>query len=251
MRLATLHNLFVIEDAAHAIDSFYKSKPLGGIGHFGCFSFHETKNIQCGEGGMLVINDERFAERAEIIWEKGTNRSKFFRGEIDKYGWVDTGSSFLPSDMLAAFLLAQLEHVREIQNKRINLWKYYYNKLLPLAGEGYIKLPFVPEFATNNGHMFYFICKSESQRAAIIKKLRTHSISAVFHYQSLHRSPFMEGKNFCDLVYSDLYSDNLLRLPFYFELTMEQADKICELIYETVSQEQEELIKELQYNIVD
>jgi dTDP-4-amino-4,6-dideoxygalactose transaminase len=230
MQVATAHNLFVIEDAAHAIDSFYKNKPLGGIGHFGCFSFHETKNIQCGEGGMLVINDQRFEERAEIIWEKGTNRSKFFRGEIDKYGWVDTGSSFLPSDMLAAFLLAQLEHIDEIQKKRISLWQYYYNKLLPLAKEGFIRLPYIPKYATNNGHMFYIVCKSETKRTEIIQKLKSNSILAVFHYQSLHKSSFMQGKSSCNLIQSDLYADDLLRLPFYFQLTTEQIEKICTLI---------------------
>jgi len=230
MQIANSHNLFVIEDAAHSIDAFYNNQPLGGIGHFGCISFRETKNIQCGEGGMLVINDERFMERAEIIWEKGTNRSKFFRGEIDKYEWVDTGSSFLPSDMLAAFLLAQLEDIDEIQSKRISLWQYYYNKLLPLANKGVIRLPCIPEYATNNGHMFYIICKSESQRAAIIQKLKSHSILAVFHYQSLHNSSFMQGKSFSKLIQSDLYTDTLLRLPFYFELTTEQIDEICALI---------------------
>lgn len=188
MDIATRHNLFVVEDAAQAIDSFYKGRPLGGIGHLGAISFHETKNIQCGEGGMLVVNDECFAKRAEIIWEKGTNRSAFFRGEVDKYGWVDIGSSFLPSEITAAFLWAQLENLDEIQTKRKSLWNYYYE----LFGNKHreFRLPFVPYYATNNAHMFYLICEVENQRDIVLNQLKTNGFYSVFHYLSLHSSLF-------------------------------------------------------------
>src|SRR6185312_3461006 len=198
-RVAKEHNLFVIEDAAQAIDSYYKGKPLGSIGHLAAFSFHETKNIMCGEGGMLVINDERFVKRAEIIREKGTNRSAFFRGEIDKYGWVDVGSSFLPSDILAAFLFAQLEHLDEIQSKRKELWNQYFTQLKVLEECGKLKLPFIPDFASNNGHMFYIVCKNLAARTSLVESLSKQTINAVFHYQSLHKSKFFssmhDGRN--------------------------------------------------------
>lgn len=219
MEIAEKHNIFVVEDAAQAIDSYYKDKPLGGIGHFGCFSFHETKNIQCGEGGMLVINDERFIKRSEIIWEKGTNRAEFFRGEVNKYGWVDIGSSFLPSDILAAFLYAQLEYLDDIQNQRRSIWDEYYQALKPLSDNGLIRIPNVPVYATNNAHMFYLVMNSCNERDAIIKSLRDKEIHAVFHYLSLHKSPYYQefylGEN---LLISDLYSDCLVRLPMYYEL---------------------------------
>jgi len=154
MEIAKRHHLFVVEDAAQAIDSYYKGRPLGGIGHIGCFSFHETKNIQCGEGGMIVINDERFCKRAEIIWEKGTNRAEFFRGEVNKYGWVDIGSSFLPSEITAAFLFAQIEHLDEIQTRRKQIWNTYYDELKTLEKLNFLKLPYTPEYASNNGHLF-------------------------------------------------------------------------------------------------
>src|SRR5690606_31234642 len=173
MALAEEHGLFVIEDAAHAIDSYYTGKdgvrkPLGSIGHLAAFSFHETKNIISGEGGMLVINDDQFIQRSEIIWEKGTNRSAFFRGEIDRYGWVDLGSSFLPSEIVAAFLFAQLEHLDEIQAKRIELWNLYYKLLKPIAECGFIKLPHVPDYASNNAHIFYIIFPDIGKRNACI-----------------------------------------------------------------------------------
>jgi dTDP-4-amino-4,6-dideoxygalactose transaminase len=195
MALAKKNNLFVVEDAAQAIDSYYKGRPLGGIGHLGCFSFHETKNIISGEGGMLVINDERFLERAEIIWEKGTNRQAFFRGETDKYGWVDIGSSFLPSDIIAAFLYAQLENLDDIQLKRKVVWNSYFELLDPLKDRIGIKLPFIPEYATNNAHIFYIVAKSLEHRDSIIKILKDNDINAVFHYQSLHKSSFFQNNN--------------------------------------------------------
>ncbi|MFD2567792.1 dTDP-4-amino-4,6-dideoxygalactose transaminase [Pseudotenacibaculum haliotis] len=230
MDLADKYNLFVVEDAAQAIDSFYKGKPLGGIGHLSTFSFHETKNIQCGEGGLLAINDDRFVERAEIIWEKGTNRSAFFRGEIDKYGWVDIGSSFLPSDVTAAFLWAQLESLESIQAKRKSSWNYYKENLQFLEAYG-VKLPITPEYATNNAHMFYLVCNSIEERSGIIAKLKEHDVSSVFHYLSLHKSPFYkdqyEGN---ELESSDRFTSTLLRLPLFYELSKEQMDFVIDKI---------------------
>lgn len=219
MELANKHDLFVVEDAAQAIDSYYKGKPLGSIGHLGTFSFHETKNIQCGEGGMLMINDNQFVKRAEILWEKGTNRSAFFRGEIDKYGWVDIGSSFLPSELNAAYLFAQLESLQDIQEQRKNLWQQYYESLAEWTKANQIQLPFVPNFATNNGHMFYLICENSEQRVQLIAYLKSKNILSVFHYISLHSSPYFlnkhDGRN---LPMSEVYTDRLLRLPMYYEL---------------------------------
>ncbi|HAT63272.1 MAG TPA: dTDP-4-amino-4,6-dideoxygalactose transaminase [Flavobacteriaceae bacterium] len=222
MKLANKHNLFVVEDAAQAVDSYYKGKPLGSIGHLGTFSFHETKNIQCGEGGLLVINDERFITRSEIIWEKGTNRSAFFRGEIDKYGWVDIGSSFLPSELNAAYLYAQLEQLDHIQQERISIWEEYKNHLVEWARMHGILLPKIPEYATNNAHMFYVICKDVDQRTAIIQHLKSKKILSVFHYLSLHKSEFYKEKHTGEnLKYSDMYSETLLRLPLFYGLKVQ------------------------------
>jgi dTDP-4-amino-4,6-dideoxygalactose transaminase len=236
LALAQKHKLHIVEDAAQAIDSYYvfsdgTKKSLGSIGSMGAFSFHETKNIQSGEGGLLTINDPQFEKRAEIIREKGTNRSAFFRGEIDKYGWVDIGSSFLPSDIIAAFLYAQLESIQNIQSKRMQLWDAYYSLLSPLANEGKIRLPIIPNYATNNAHMFYILCKNLEERSALIEYLKTEQINAVFHYLSLHKSPFFttqhDGRT---LKNSDYYSDCLLRLPFYYELTNDDIVRISERI---------------------
>ncbi|WP_394673812.1 dTDP-4-amino-4,6-dideoxygalactose transaminase [uncultured Chryseobacterium sp.] len=233
MALANKYHLFVVEDAAQAIDSFYKGKPLGSIGHLAAFSFHETKNIISGEGGMLVINDERFVERAEIIREKGTNRSAFFRGEIDKYGWVDIGSSFLPSDIIAAFLYAQIENLDDIQNKRKHIWNTYYNSLRHLEEAGRIKLPSIPDYATNNAHMFYIICSNVHERSDLIKYLKENDINVVFHYLSLHKSPFYIDKHDGrEMPVSDELTDCLVRLPFYYELTQEQQKIIIRKIKE-------------------
>jgi dTDP-4-amino-4,6-dideoxygalactose transaminase len=232
MALAERYNLFVIEDAAQAIDSYYNGKLLGTIGHLSAFSFHETKNIISGEGGMLVINDERFAKRAEIIREKGTNRSQFFRGEVDKYGWVDIGSSFLPSDIIAAFLYAQLQNLEDIQNKRKDLWALYYSELKDLEEKGVIKLPYIPDYATNNGHMFYIIVKDIEERTSLISYLKERQIFSVFHYLSLNKSDFYT-KNFADqqdLLNSDHYTDALIRLPMFYELTMENVRLISKTI---------------------
>ena len=236
MELADKYNLFIVEDAAQAIDSYYttnqgKCLPLGSIGHLAAFSFHETKNIISGEGGMLVINDKRFIERAEIIREKGTNRSKFFRGEVDKYGWVDIGSSFLPSDIIAAFLYAQIEHLDLIQRKRIEIWNKYYKELKFLEENKKIKLPLIKSYASNNAHMFYVVCKNLNERAELINHLKRENIYAVFHYLSLHKSPYYNNKYIGDeLKHSDYFSDCLVRLPFYFELTESDQQRVISSI---------------------
>jgi dTDP-4-amino-4,6-dideoxygalactose transaminase len=227
MALAAKHNLFVIEDAAQAIDSYYKGRPLGSIGHMSAFSFHETKNIISGEGGMLAINDEQFIQRSEIIREKGTNRSQFFRGEVDKYSWVDIGSSFLPSDIIAAFLFAQLENLDHIQEKRIALWHKYFENLNVLVEKGHLKLPTIPDYATNNGHMFYIVVNDAKSRQALIEHLKNKGIYAVFHYLSLHESPFYANKYQGEaLIHSDNFTDCLIRLPMFYDLTEEQVDYI-------------------------
>ena len=231
MEMAGRYNLLVVEDAAQAIDSYYKGKPLGTIGHLSCFSFHETKNIISGEGGLLGINDERFIRRAEIIWEKGTNRAEFFRGEVNKYGWCDIGSSFLPSEVVAAFLWAQLESLDEIQAKRKALWNKYFEILSPLAAEGRFRLPDIPDLATNNAHMFYLVCNSLEERTDLIKKLKDNDILAVFHYLSLHSSPYYQGKHDGrELPNCDRYADCLVRLPMFYDLSMEDVERICQII---------------------
>jgi dTDP-4-amino-4,6-dideoxygalactose transaminase len=231
MKIANEHGLFVIEDAAQAIDAYYKDKPLGGIGHLAAFSFHETKNIISGEGGLLVINDQQFAARAEIIWEKGTNRSAFFRGEVDKYGWVDVGSSFLPSELIAAFLYAQLENLESIQAKRLHIWNRYFEGLSALSEAGVLAIPVVPEYASNNAHMFYIRLNSIEQRSALIRTLKESGINAVFHYLSLHKSHLYQDKHDGRaLPYSDQYTDCLLRLPMYYELTDQDQHRIIEAI---------------------
>lgn len=231
MDVANRHNLLVVEDAAQSINSFYKGRPLGGIGHLGCFSFHETKNIQCGEGGMLVINDERFRKRAEIIWEKGTNRAEFFRGEVNKYGWVDIGSSFLPSEVIAAFLLAQIENLDKIQNRRKKLWNIYFEGLKPLADKGYFTLTTIPSYATNNAHLFYLVCHSLEERTKLIRHLKQNDVMAVFHYLSLHTSDYYTQKHIdYVLPYCNHFANCLVRLPLFYELEEEQVNHIAELI---------------------
>ena len=231
MDIANHHNIPVVEDAAQAIDSYYKGKPLGSIGTFGTFSFHETKNIIAGEGGLLTINDEQYIHRAEIIREKGTNRSSFFRGEVAKYGWVDIGSSFLPSDIIAAYLYAQLENMDEIQARRKTIWSRYHDKLAVLLTNTSIHLPIVADYSTNNAHMYYLICENLEQRTSLIQHLKDSGVHAVFHYLSLHESEYYQerysGKT---LPNSDFFTDTLLRLPLFYELTDEQVDRICEII---------------------
>jgi dTDP-4-amino-4,6-dideoxygalactose transaminase len=242
MALADKYNLLVVEDAAQAIDSYYNpmpskegvkkdSRPLGSIGHMAAFSFHETKNIISGEGGMLAINDERFIHRAEIIWEKGTNRAEFFRGEVNKYGWVDIGSSFLPSEVIAAFLWAQIEHLDEIQNKRKQHWNRYYEAFKPLADKGCFKLPEIPGYATNNAHMFYLVCPSLEERTKLINTLKQNDILAVFHYLSLHSSPYYHEKHDGRVLANcDMFADCLVRLPLFYELSESDLDKIIDTV---------------------
>lgn len=231
MEIAARHNLIVIEDAAQAIDSYYKGRPLGSIGHLATFSFHETKNIMAGEGGLLIINDERYIRRAEILYEKGTNRADFFRGEINKYGWVDTGSSFLPSEIIAAFLYAQLENLDSIQARRKVLWETYYRLLKPAADKGLFQLPVIPDYATNNAHMFYLVCADPGMRSELINRLKENGIMAVFHYQSLHASKYYTPKHDGRaLPYSDMFSDCLIRLPLYYELEIEDVEKIASIV---------------------
>lgn len=232
MALAEKHNLLVVEDAAHCIDSFYKGRPLGSIGHLGAFSFHETKNISSGEGGMCVINDERFVRRAEIIWEKGTNRAEFYRGMVNKYGWVDMGSSFLPSEFNAAYLWAQLEQLDDIQGKRKHIWNRYFEGLNGKIGNE-VKLPYIPEYATNNAHMFYLLCPSLEYRTALMKFLKENDVQTTFHYLPLHSSKYYEDKHDGrELPNCDRYGDTLVRLPLFYELTDWEIDKIVKLIVE-------------------
>lgn len=231
LSLADKYKLFVIEDAAQAIDSYYNGKPLGSIGHLAAFSFHETKNIISGEGGMLVINESRFIERAEIIREKGTNRSKFFRGETDKYGWVDIGSSFLPSDIIAAFLYAQLENIDSIQKRRKSIWNSYFEGLSPLAKKEKLQVPILPQYATNNAHMFYVVTKNLEERSALIENMKSQNIHCVFHYLSLHTSQFYTSKHDGRILPScDHFSDCLVRLPFYLELGDDDINRIVEAV---------------------
>jgi len=233
MFLAKKYGLFVIEDAASAINSYYINrdgfkKPLGSIGHLAAFSFHETKNIQCGEGGLLVINDERFIKRSEIIWEKGTNRAEFYRGKINKYSWVDTGSSFLPSELIAAFLWAQIEELENIQEKRTKIWELYDSKLLSLNKSGFFRTPFIPEYATNNAHMFYLICKNNQDRDGLIKHLQKNNILSIFHYLCLHKSKYyLSNSSWSRKLYNaENYEKKIIRLPLYADLEEEKANII-------------------------
>ena len=232
LAVAKKYNLFVVEDAAQAIDSYYKGRPLGSLGHLAAFSFHETKNIISGEGGMLVINEKQFENRADIIWEKGTNRKAFSNGEVDKYGWVDIGSSFLPSEIIAAFLLAQLESMESIQLARKRIWNAYYQELKKLEASGKVRLPVLPGYATNNAHMFYIVCANGETRDGLIEHLRKNQIHAVFHYLSLHKSAYFKDKHENRaLPMSDRYSECLVRLPFYNDLTQEDQERVIEEIF--------------------
>lgn len=228
IRLSERYSIPIVEDAAQAIDSYYKGKPLGGFGDFGTFSFHETKNIISGEGGLLTINNPDYIERAEIIREKGTNRSSFFRGEVNKYGWVDIGSSFLPSDIISAYLYAQLENLNAIQSRRKEIWNRYWENLVNTLPEFGISLPKTPDYATNNAHMFFIVCKNLIQRSVLIDKLKIKGVGAVFHYLSLHDSPYFQNKHDGrSLPNSDKFSDCLLRLPLYYDLSDTEVDIIC------------------------
>ena len=234
MDIAKRHNLWVIEDAAQGIMSTYKGKALGTFGEFGCFSFHETKNYSMGEGGALLIRDEKYIEDAEILREKGTNRSKFYRGQIDKYTWVNQGSSYLPSDMNAAYLWAQFELAEEINDWRLGVWNRYFKALTPLAGEGKIELPTVPEDCVHNAHMFYIKTRDIAVRTQLIDFLKENGIMSVFHYIPLHSAP--AGLKFGRFHGVDEYttkeSERLLRLPLYYGLKDEEVDYICSKVME-------------------
>ncbi len=238
MDIAHRHGVLVVEDNAQGLDSFYKGRPLGSIGDLGCISFHETKNITAGgEGGLLAVNDIQYARRAEIIWEKGTNRAEFFRGMVNKYGWVDTGSSFLPSEVNAAFLLAQLEELDTIQNRRKMLWDIYHEELAPLAAKGYFTLPDIPKYATNNAHMFYIVCRNIEERSVLISFLKGNGIQACFHYLALHKSEYYtthytERPN---LPNCDRFADCLVRMPMYYELKEDEVKYITDKIKEFFS----------------
>ena len=230
MALAAKHNLLVVEDAAQAVDSYYKGRPLGSIGHLGAFSFHESKNIHCGEGGMLTINDERFLRRAEILWEKGTNRAEFYRGMVNKYGWCDMGSSFLPSELNAAYLWAQLEQMDDIQSRRKHIWQMYREGLADLAAQGVV-MPALPDYATNNAHIFYMVCRSLDERTRLIASLKEQGVMATFHYLPLHASSYYHDKHDGRaLPNCDRYGDCLVRLPLYYELTDEEVQEIIRLV---------------------
>ena len=231
--LAAEHQLFVIEDAAQAIASSYKGRALGTFGQFAAFSFHETKNVISGEGGALHVNDERFFQAAEVVREKGTNRSAFFRGDVDKYGWVSLGSSYLPSEMIAAFLLAQLEAIDAIQEKRLAIWARYRRRLALIEDGGRVRLPMLPNFATNNAHMFYLTCADPETRTGLIAHLRAHDIMATFHYQALHASPYFAATHGSrPLPHAARYSDTLVRLPLYADLSTEEVDRVCDRVIE-------------------
>jgi len=231
-RLANQFNLFVIEDAAQCIDAYYFDRPLGSIGVFGTLSFHETKNIHCGEGGALIINDDQFIERAEIIREKGTDRSRFLSGMVDKYSWVDIGSSYLPSELNAAILLPQLESFHEVTEKRVLLWNLYFSLLSPLYEEKLIVLPFIPAGCQHNGHLFYIKCKDVTTRTKLMAYLKKNNVHAYFHYVPLHSS--LAGKKYTVFHGEDIYttseSERILRLPLYFGLTVEEVHTVCDLV---------------------
>ncbi len=234
MDIAKRHNLIVVEDAAQGVMSTYKGKALGTIGDYGCYSFHETKNYSMGEGGALLIKDADKIENAEIIREKGTNRSKFFRGQVDKYTWVDAGSSYLPSELNAAYLWAQLEVAEEINEDRLALWERYYKAFQPLEAAGRIQLPVIPEGCVHNGHMFFIKAKDFEERSRLIEYMKENGVGCVFHYIPLHSAP--AGKRFGRFHGEDVYttkeSERLLRLPLYYKLTKDNQDTVIEKLLE-------------------
>lgn len=234
IEIAKKYHLLVIEDAAQGIMSGYKGQPLGSIGDFGCYSFHETKNFSMGEGGALLIRDEKYVEDAEIFREKGTNRSKFFRGQIDKYTWVNYGSSYLPSELNAAYLWAQLEMADEITEARMARWNQYYQTLSPLAAAGKIELPVIPNGCVHNAHMFYIKARDLEERTRLIQFLKENDILAVFHYIPLHTAPagLKYGRFHGEDIYTTKESERLMRLPMYYTLQEEEVAYICEKVME-------------------
>lgn len=232
MDIANRHNLLVIEDAAQGIMSTYKGRALGAIGHMGCYSFHETKNVISGEGGALLINDERFVERAEIIREKGTNRSRFFRGQVDKYTWCDIGSSFLRGELTAAFLWAQFQEAEEITHQRLDIWSRYHSALAPLEGNGYLRRPILPESCQHNAHMYYVLISDKFDRKTILDTFKNNDISAVFHYVPLHSSPagLVYGRVNGSLEITDRQSERLIRLPLWVGITEVQQHRLLDVL---------------------
>ncbi len=238
MDLARQYNLYIIEDAAQSLDAYYGKNPLGSIGHLAAFSFHETKNISCGEGGMLVVNEESLERRAELIWEKGTNRVAFFRGEVEKYEWLDTGSSFAPAEIIAAFLYAQLEKLEDIQQKRQQIWRQYQDGLKPLEKNEKVKLPAVPHYARHNAHLFYLVCNSREERDRLIAMLKAQGVAAYFHFLSLHTSPFYRSRHDGrELPNCDHFAGCLLRLPLFYELNKKEIAQIIAIIVENLNSE--------------
>lgn len=233
MEIARRHHLVVVEDAAQGVDAYYKGKALGTIGDIGCYSFHETKNFSMGEGGALVLNSRDKIEQAEILREKGTNRSKFFRGQIDKYTWVDYGSSYLPSDLNAAYLWAQMELMDEITADRMSTYDFYHKELADLAKKGCLEQPVVPDYAKHNAHMYYIKLEDEPKRAALISYLKEQGISTVFHYVPLHSAPagLKYGRFHGEDRYTTRESERLLRLPMYYKLSQEEREKVVDAIY--------------------
>jgi len=232
MEIAKRHDLIVIEDAAQGVDAMYKDRYLGTIGDFGCYSFHESKNFSSGEGGAISINDEKYVKRAEIIREKGTNRSQFFRGEVDKYTWVDIGSSYLPSDINAAVLYSQFENIEKINQKRKTIYERYYNGLAELQARGILRLPIVNDYAKTNYHMFYIILNSEQERDGLMYYLKDNGINSVFHYIPLHESPYSRSRyGTFNLPMTEDLSKRLLRLPIYYSLDLEEVDYIVGKIF--------------------
>ena len=241
MAIAKKYNLKVVEDAAQGVNAFYKGKALGTIGDFGCYSFHETKNYSMGEGGAILFQDDRYLEPAEILREKGTNRSQYFRGQIDKYTWVGYGSSYLPSDMNAAYLWAQLEEADKINDKRLSIWNFYHEELKELEDKGVLERPYIPEYATHNAHMYYIKVKDLRVRTKLLAYLKEHGILSVFHYVPLHSAT--AGKKFGRFHGEDVYttkeSERLCRLPMYYSLSLEEAAEVVKALkefpeYETI-----------------
>ncbi|MBE3092249.1 MAG: dTDP-4-amino-4,6-dideoxygalactose transaminase [Chloroflexi bacterium] len=233
MDIARRNNLSVVEDAAHGIGCTYEGMYLGTIGDIGCYSFHETKNVTCGEGGAILINNDKFSERAEIIREKGTNRNKFYRGEIDKYTWVDIGSSYLPSEILSAFLYAQLENIETIARNRLDTWQYYYKGLEDLEKKEFLRRPIIPENCKHNGHMFYILLNDNKTRDLLISYLKSRGISVVFHYLPLHLSPMglRMGYKKGDFPITEKISDCILRLPIFYKIRKSHQDTVIEEIH--------------------
>ena len=238
MDIAHRHNLFVIEDAAQGIIAAYKGKALGSIGHLGTLSFHETKNITSGEGGALLINDQRLVERAEIIREKGTNRSQYFRGHVDKYTWVDIGSSYLPGEIIAAFLWAQMEEAESITEKRLNIWSCYHEAFVALESTGKLRRPVIPEHCMHNAHMYYILLDSLAARTALIAKLNENGVNAVFHYVPLHSAPAGRkyGRVHGTMTHTDAFADKLLRLPLWIGMDEEQQGIVIDSLFQALGE---------------